>query len=72
MEKLPRGQEPKETQGNPHQNSLLKTKWQVHLRAIQEWGILGDKMEGLLDTPIFEGRRPAPSLPPSPPISKKI
>lgn len=43
MEKLPRGQEPKEAQGNPHQNSLLKTKRQVHLRAIQQRGILGDQ-----------------------------
>ena len=43
MEKLPRGQEPKEAQGNPHQNSLLKTKWQVHLRAIQQRGVLGDQ-----------------------------
>ena len=43
MEKLPRGQEPKEAQGNPHQNSLLKTKWQVHLRAIQQRRILGDQ-----------------------------
>ena len=43
MEKLPRGQEPKEAQGNPHQNSLLKTKRQVHLRAIQQRGILGEQ-----------------------------
>lgn len=43
MEKLPRGQEPKEAQGNPYQNSLLKAKWQVCLRAIQQGGILGDQ-----------------------------
>lgn len=34
VEKLPRGQKPKEAQRNPYQNSLLKTKWQVCLRAI--------------------------------------
>ena len=36
MEKLPRGQEPKEAQGNPDQNSLFKTNRQVRLRAIQQ------------------------------------
>lgn len=49
MKKLPRGQEPKETQGNPHQNSLLKTKWQVRFWAIQEWRILGGQIGRIVE-----------------------
>ena len=34
-EKLPRGQEPKKAQGNPHENSLFKAKCQVCIWSVQ-------------------------------------